>query len=120
MRGKAQRHGAGGLGPTGSDDFWSWRTAMYELAESLTPESIYAISRVAFEELRRRGVLTVGEFHYVHHGPGGEPYTVRTELADCVIRAALDSRLRIALLRVVYNRAGAGRAPEGAQKRFSD
>jgi formiminoglutamate deiminase len=115
MRGKAQRPG-----PAGADDFWSWRTAMYALADSLTPESIYSISRVAFEELHRRGVLTVGEFHYVHHTSGGTPYDDRTTLADAVIRAALDARLRIALLRVVYNRAGAGRPPEGAQKRFSD
>src|SRR5687767_14865229 len=76
MRGKAQRPG-----PAGADDFWSWRTAMYALADSLTPESIYSISRVAFEELRRRGVLTVGEFHYVHHAPGGAPYDDRTALA---------------------------------------
>ena len=48
MRGRAQRPG-----PAGTDDFWSWRTAMYELASSLDPESIYAVSRVAFEELRR-------------------------------------------------------------------
>ncbi|NUO51394.1 MAG: formimidoylglutamate deiminase [Polyangiaceae bacterium] len=115
MRGRAQRPG-----PAGTDDFWSWRTAMYELAASLDPESIYAVSRVAFEELRRRGVLTVGEFHYVHHQPDGSPYDDRTVMSDAVIRAALDARLRIALLRVVYHRAGAGRPPEGAQRRFSD
>ncbi|WP_437636810.1 formimidoylglutamate deiminase [Sorangium sp. So ce854] len=115
MRGEAQRPG-----PSGSDDFWSWRTAMYALAESLTPESIHAISKVAYRELRAAGVRTVGEFHYVHHQPGGAPYADRTILADAVIEAARAAGLRIALLRVVYARAGAGRAPEGAQRRFSD
>lgn len=115
LRGDAQRRG-----PAGTDDFWSWRTAMYRLAESLTPESIFAISRVAFRELYRAGVRTVGEFHYVHHQPDGTPYAERTLLADAVIAAARDARLRIALLRVVYHRAGAGRPPEGAQRRFSD
>jgi formiminoglutamate deiminase len=115
LRGDAQRPG-----PDGSDDFWSWRTAMYRLADGLTPESIHAISRVAYRELARAGVRTVGEFHYVHHQPGGAPYDDRTVMADAVIRAAKDEGLRVALLRVVYARAGAGRPPEGAQRRFSD
>lgn len=115
MRGQAQRRG-----PEGVDDFWSWRTSMYELAERLTPESIYDISRIAYRELRRAGVLYVGEFHYVHHQRGGTPYEERTLLSDAVIRAAKDEGLRIALLRVVYARAGAGRPPEGAQLRFAD
>lgn len=115
MRGEAQRPG-----PAGADDFWSWRAAMYELAASLTPESIHAISKVAYRELRAAGVRTVGEFHYVHHQPSGAPYADRTILADAVIEAAREAGLRIALLRVVYARAGAGRPPEGAQRRFSD
>ena len=116
MRGDTQRPGPAGH----SDDFWSWRTAMYALAASLTPESIHAISRVAYAELRRAGVRTVGEFHYVHHQPDGTPYDDRTVLADAVIQAARDEGLRIALLRVIYARAGAGRPPEGAQRRFAD
>ena len=115
LRGDTQRPG-----PEGTDDFWSWRTAMYRLADSLTPESIHAISLVAYRELFAAGVRTVGEFHYVHHQPGGAPYACRTELADAVIAAAKDAGLRIALLRVIYARAGAGRPPEGAQRRFSD
>jgi len=115
MRGDAQRPG-----PTGTDDFWSWRTSMYTLADTLTPESIHAIARVAYRELYRAGVRTVGEFHYVHHQPGGTPYDDRVVLADQVIRAAKAEGLRIALLRVIYTRAGAGKPPEGAQRRFSD
>lgn len=115
MRGDAQRPG-----PSASDDFWSWRNAMYRLADSLTPESIRAISLVAYRELHRAGVRTVGEFHYVHHQAGGAPYDQRTLLADAVIDAAREAGLRIALLRVVYHRAGAGRPPEGAQRRFAD
>ncbi len=115
LRGRAQRPG-----PAGSDDFWSWRVGMYELANKLDPASIGAISKVAFEELRDAGVRTVGEFHYVHHQTGGAPYANRNELADAVIAAALGAGLRIALLRVIYARAGAGKAPEGAQLRFAD
>ena len=115
LRGDTQRPG-----PAGTDDFWSWRTAMYRLADSLTPESIHAISLVAYRELFAAGVRTVGEFHYVHHQPGGAAYAQRTLLADAVISAAKAAGLRVALLRVIYHRAGAGRPPEGAQRRFSD
>lgn len=115
MRGLAQRPG-----PRGTDDFWSWRTAMYDLAMSLDPERVHAISRVAFDELRAAGVLTVGEFHYVHHQPDGAPYDDRTVMADAVVRAAKDAGLRVALLRGVYHRGGPGKPAAHAQRRFSD
>jgi len=115
MRGDAQR----ASGAT-TDDFWSWRTAMYTLAESLDPQTIYDISRIAYRELYRAGVRTVGEFHYVHHQASGIPYDDRTVMADQVIRAARAENMRIGLFRVVYARAGAGREAEGAQRRFCD
>jgi formiminoglutamate deiminase len=115
MRGRAQRRGKGG-----SDDFWSWRSEMYSVARSLDPVSIHEISRVAFRELHRAGVRTVGEFHYVHHQVGGTPYEERTILSDAVIEAAKEEGLRIALLRVAYHRAGPGRPAEPDQLRFSD
>lgn len=119
LRGKAQRPSRLAPGEV-EDDFWSWRKAMFALAESLTPESMLAIAKVAYAELRRRGVRTVGEFHYVHHQMGGTPYDDRTILADTMIRAAKEEGIRIALLRVVYRRAAVGRAPQGAQTRFCD
>lgn len=115
MRGQAQRPG-----PSGTDDFWTWRQAMYGLALSLTPERVHAIARVAFRELRSVGTLTVGEFHYLHHQPDGTPYADRTLLSDVVIEAALAEGLRISLLRTIYHRAGKDRPAESAQKRFSD
>ncbi len=125
MRGAAQRnapsapsvdlHGSGAR-----EDFWSWRGAMYSAALALDPISIERISRVAFRELRRAGVRTVGEFHYIQHQPDGTPYDYRTVMSDAVIRAAKAEGLRIALLRVAYHRAGPGRAAEAGQKRFCD
>jgi formimidoylglutamate deiminase len=114
LRGKTQRAAS----ETGT--FWSWRDAMYALATELTPESLYRISRVAFDELYACGVVAVGEFHYVHHQADGTPYDDRTLLADVVIRAALDAGLAISLLRVAYARAGFGRDAEPGQRRFCD
>ncbi len=115
MRGEAQRPG-----PHGTDDFWTWRKAMYELAEAMTPESMHAVARVAYRELREAGVRTVGEFHYLHHDRGGVPYADRNTMAHAVIDAAKAEGLRISLLRAVYHRAGPGRPAEHAQRRFSD
>jgi formiminoglutamate deiminase len=113
MRGHTQRAPLPG-------SFWSWREAMFALADALDPQSIYDLSHFAFVELALAGVTCVGEFHYVHHQPGGTPYEDRTILSDTVIRAALDAGLRITLLRVVYERAGHGRTIESAQRRFFD
>lgn len=115
MRGAAQRPAT-----RAGDDFWSWRGAMYRLAGSLDPTSIERVSRVAYRELFRVGVRTVGEFHYVHHQPDGTPYAERTALADAVVRAAREEGLRIALLRVAYHRAGPGKPAEPDQRRFCD
>lgn len=115
MRGAAQRRGH-----DPKDDFWTWRGQMYRLATSLTPASIAHASRVAFRELKRAGVLTVGEFHYIQHQADGTPYEQRTLLADVVIEAALAEGLRISLLRVAYHRAGPGRDAEPGQRRFCD
>jgi len=114
MRGSAQRRGAP------ADDFWTWRGTMYRAAMALDPESIERISRVAFRDLYAAGVRTVGEFHYIHHQADGTPYDDRTIMSDVVIAAARAEGLRVSLLRVAYNRAGPGRAPEEGQRRFCD
>ncbi len=103
-----------------SDDFWSWREAMYRAAEALSPEDVYTASRQAFLEMLLAGITAVGEFHYLHHQPDGTPYAERNELALQVVRAAQDVGLRITLLRVGYARAGF-RVPENPrQRRFID
>lgn len=93
---------------------------MFQLADRLDPSSIYDLSRYAFVELLLSGVTAVGEFHYVHHDRSGMPYGERTALADAVLRAANDAGIRITLLRVLYQRAGYGRALEPGQRRFVD
>ncbi len=114
LRGHTQR------APDASGTFWSWREAMFSLADSLTPESLAAVSRDAFRALYRAGVRGVGEFQYVHHQRGGGASAQRTLLSDVVIEAALAEGLRVTLLRVAYARSAHGRPPEGAQRRFCD
>ncbi len=106
--------------PGSSDDFWSWREAMYAAATSLDPEGVYVVSRQAFLEMALAGITTVGEFHYLHHQPDGTPYADEHELAAQVVRAATEVGVRLVLLRVGYARAGFEVAPNPRQRRFLD
>ena len=103
-----------------SDDFWSWRSLMYQEAARQTPELIGNVARLAFLEMVLSGVTAVGEFHYVHHRPNGTPYDDPNELANQVIQAALDVGIHITLLNVAYHRGGFQRALVQEQFRFVD
>lgn len=100
------------------DSFWTWRELMYSAATRLTPEDVYDASRLAFLEMALGGITAVGEFHYLHHAPGGTPYDDPNLIAKEVVRAAADIGLRIALLRVAYARAGFQTSPSLQQARF--
>jgi formimidoylglutamate deiminase len=114
LRGRAER-----IAGT-ADDFWSWREAMYALAEELDPDSIERASRAAYEEMAAAGYGAVGEFHYVHHRPDGAPYDDPNAMATAAGRAAREAGLQIVLLPAAYARAGPGKPPEPRQRRFCD
>ena len=65
--------------PHGEDSFWSWREAMYRLANRVTPADMFVIAREAFLDMLRGGFTSVAEFHYVHHMPDDCP---GPEMAD--------------------------------------
>jgi len=45
---------------------------MYAVANGITPEQQGGIAAMLYLQMLRRGITTVGEFHYVHHqGDGG-------------------------------------------------
>src|SRR5438105_3869928 len=101
-----------------TDDFWTWREAMYAAAERLSPDDLYAVSKFCFLEMARAGVTAVGEFHYLHRDRSGRPYADPNQLDLAVARAAQEAGLRVVLLRVAYARSGYGIAENPRQKRF--
>ncbi|MCH9680725.1 MAG: formimidoylglutamate deiminase [Deltaproteobacteria bacterium] len=115
IRGATHRRGA-----SDPSSFWSWREAMYRCADALTPESIYAITRRAFGEMLRAGITCVGEFHYIHHQPGGQPYDDANALSLQVVAAARDVGIRLVLLEVLYLRADHRTPALPEQQRFCD
>ena len=100
------------------DDFWTWREAMYHAATKLSPEDIYDVARMAFLEMALSGITHVGEFHYLHHQPNGEPYDDPNLLARKIIDAADSVGIRLTLLMCGYARAGYNKPPNPGQARF--
>jgi formiminoglutamate deiminase len=104
----------------GRGDFWTWREAMYGLAARIDPELYFALARATFAEMALAGVTCVGEFHYLHHGPGGVPYEDPNEVGKALIEAARGAGIRITLLDACYLHGGIGEEPNHIQRRFSD
>lgn len=109
----------------GSGTFWTWRESMYQVAGRLTPDSAYALGRAVYAEMALAGITCVGEFHYVHHGPGGARYDDPNAMGQALIAAASDAGIRITLLDTAYLASGFGRGGQGEppgpqQLRFSD
>jgi formimidoylglutamate deiminase len=116
LRGIGERVSAAGAG----DDFWSWRTEMYRLASTHTPESMHEVGLRVYGQMAAAGYGAVGEFHYVHHQPDGTPYPEPNAMAIALAQAARASGLEITLLPAAYHRGGPGRPPDRGQLRFCD
>ncbi|MFF4118690.1 formimidoylglutamate deiminase [Streptomyces sp. NPDC001714] len=104
----------------GSGTFWTWRELMYSFADRLTPETYHALARAVYAEMALAGVSCVGEFHYVHHAPGGTRYAEPNAMGEALIAAAADAGIRITLLDTAYLSSGFGEPPNAHQLRFSD
>ncbi|OXM68999.1 MULTISPECIES: formimidoylglutamate deiminase [Amycolatopsis] len=100
--------------------FWTWRERMYTLAERLDPDSYYRLARGVYAEMVLAGYTAVGEFHYLHHAPGGRPYTDPNAMGHALIQAAEDAGIRLTLLDTCYLAGGFGRDLAGVQLRFGD
>lgn len=107
-------------GETGS--FWTWRDRMYDLADRLDPDSYRELATATFAEMVLAGFTCVGEFHYLHHGDGGRPYSQPNEMGQVLVDAAAAAGIRMTLLDACYLRAGMSQGAElnSTQRRFSD
>lgn len=105
----------------GGRTFWGWRDGMYAVADALDPDLWFRLARATLAEMRLAGFTSVGEFHYLHHAPGGVGYADPNAMASAAIEAAREVGLRICLLDACYLRAGlAGEQPSPVQRRFFD
>ena len=104
--------------------FWTWRDRMYAVAQRLDPDRYLVLARATYAEMALAGVTCVGEFHYLHHGPGGTPYDDPNAMAEALRQAARDAGIRLTLLDACYLAGGltaeGHTRPSVAQQRFSD
>jgi formiminoglutamate deiminase len=113
MAGLAERRG-----PTG-DSFWTWREVMYRFLSRLTPDDVEVIAAYAYAEMLEAGFTTVGEFHYLHHDPAGQPYADIGEMAARIAAASAATGIGLTLLPSLYTYGGfGGAAPNPGQIRF--
>jgi formimidoylglutamate deiminase len=102
------------------DTFWTWRRAMYAEAQRLNPERLYESAVHTYREMLAAGYTSVGEFHYVHHQPGGKPYAQPNAMSEAILQAGHDAGIRVVLLMTAYAQGGFNQPPEEDQRRFCD
>jgi formimidoylglutamate deiminase len=104
--------------PATRDNFWTWRTRMYALAQHVDAEALAAIARQAYCEMLSAGYTGVAEFHYLHRetaesAPG-------EAMLQALATAAGDSGIRLTYVPVLYERAGFDEPePSPEQRRFA-
>ncbi len=99
---RAMRHRS----QAGRGSFWTWREQMYSVATALDPDRYHRLARAVFAEMVCSGYTTVGEFNYVHHRPGGAPYSDPNAMSEALTQAAHDAGIRITLLDTIYLHGG--------------
>jgi len=108
----------------GPGTFWTWRERMYSVAAQLDPDSYLALATATYAEMALAGISTVGEFHYLHHAPGGAPYDDPNAMGEALRQAASDAGIRLTLLDTCYITGGlsaTGHSPlDATQQRFGD
>lgn len=105
-------------GPTGKDNFWSWRERMYALAGQIDAKAMQAIARQAYGEMLASGFTSVAEFHYLHNEPDDDG---TSELMfESIAAAANEAGIRLTYVPILYERAGfKAPQPTAIQKRFA-
>jgi formimidoylglutamate deiminase len=104
--------------PHHKDNFWSWRSRMYRLADRIDADALAAVARQAYCEMLSAGFTGVAEFHYLHSenaatGPGDA-------MLQALLTAADDSGIRLTYVPILYERAGFDEPePNAEQKRFA-
>lgn len=104
----------------GSGTFWTWRDRMYELAGRLNPDSLLELAFAGYLEMLCAGYTAVGEFHYLHHPPGGGRYDDPNAMGVALAEAADRAGIGLTLLDIAYLAGGFGVPINEVQQRFSD
>jgi formimidoylglutamate deiminase len=106
------------------DSFWTWRQAMYALANRIGPEDLRIVATQLFVEMLKSGYTSVAEFHYLHRAAGGTRYpsvdhSAVNPLWEAVGDAAHAAGIGLTFLPTLYQSSDfGGRALKPEQARF--
>jgi formiminoglutamate deiminase len=90
------------------------------VANRLDPEKYLALAQATYTEMALAGITCVGEFHYLHHQPGGVPYSDPNAMGAALIEAAAQVGVRLTLLDTCYLAGGIDEPLKPSQQRFGD
>jgi formimidoylglutamate deiminase len=102
------------------DSFWTWRQAMYALANRIAPADLQVLATQLFVEMLKSGYTSVAEFHYLHRQIDGEPYPASNGLWEAVGAAAEAAGIGLTFLPTLYQTSDFGAQPlRREQARFA-
>jgi formimidoylglutamate deiminase len=102
------------------DSFWTWRQAMYALANRIEPEDLQILATQLFVEMLKNGYTSVAEFHYLHRQKGGVPYSGANALWEAIGNAASVAGIGLTFLPTLYQTSDFGGRPlKSEQTRFA-
>jgi formimidoylglutamate deiminase len=102
------------------DSFWSWRQAMYALANRIGPEQLQIVATQLFVEMLKAGYTSVAEFHYLHRPSGDAQYAGANLLWEAIGNAAATAGIGLTFLPTLYQSSDFDGAPlKPEQARFA-
>jgi formimidoylglutamate deiminase len=99
------------------DSFWTWRQAMYALANRIGPEDLQVVAMQLFIEMLKSGYTSVAEFHYLHRAADGAQSSSAWALWEAIIIAARGAGIGLTLLPTLYQSSDFGSQPLKAEQR---
>jgi formimidoylglutamate deiminase len=102
------------------DSFWTWRQAMYGLANSIEPDELQIIATQVYVEMLKAGYTSVAEFNYLHRRRDGTAYTGQNALWDALGAAAQTAGIGLTFLPTLYQSSDFAAQPlKAEQHRFN-
>jgi formimidoylglutamate deiminase len=101
------------------DSFWTWRQAMYALANRLEPEELELVATQVYVDMLKAGYTSVAEFNYLHRRRSGDAYEGTNALWDALGAAAQTAGIGLTFLPTLYQSSDFGAKPlKSEQQRF--
>jgi formimidoylglutamate deiminase len=93
------------------DSFWTWRNAMYAVANRIEARDLEVLATQLYVEMLKAGYTSVAEFHYLHRRPDGALDAGPNGLWDAVSAAAARAGIGLTFLPTLYQTSDFGAQP---------